>query len=139
MKRQILVTLSPVAAEIIRRRHSHSLPETADRKIFSDYSWSWQQLRRRLEAEGRIPEGKVWHDLRRTYATYRIAAGIDPKTVQRELAHKRSAMTMDVYAQALEDAEVRSWAEQNFSWLTSFPSRHMSDLPSKPSPDRRLS
>ncbi len=116
MKRPVLVTLSPVAAEIIRRRHSHSLPETPDRKIFSDYSWSWKQLRLRLEAEGRIPKGKVWHDLRRTYATYRLAAGIDPKTVQRELAHKRSSMTMDVYGQAVEDAGVRTWAEMHFSW-----------------------
>lgn len=38
------------------------------------------------------------HQLRHTYATNLIGAGVDPKTVQYLLGHSNSKMTMDIYA-----------------------------------------
>lgn len=38
------------------------------------------------------------HQLRHTYATNLIHAGVDPKTVQYLLGHSNSKMTMDIYA-----------------------------------------
>lgn len=40
------------------------------------------------------------HQLRHTYTTNLIGAGVDPKTVQYLLGHSNSKMTMDVYAKA---------------------------------------
>ena len=38
------------------------------------------------------------HQLRHTYITNMINAGIDPKTVQYLAGHKNSQVTMDIYA-----------------------------------------
>lgn len=38
------------------------------------------------------------HQLRHTYITNLIAAGVDPKTVQYLAGHEKSKITMDVYA-----------------------------------------
>ena len=38
------------------------------------------------------------HQLRHTYVTNLIAAGVDPKTVQYLAGHKNSKVTMDIYA-----------------------------------------
>ena len=40
------------------------------------------------------------HQLRHTYITNLIAAGVDPKTVQYLAGHKNSKITMDIYAKA---------------------------------------
>jgi len=44
------------------------------------------------------------HDLRHSYAVAALRAGIDVKTVQHNLGHKTSQMTLDVYATYTEDA-----------------------------------
>lgn len=46
--------------------------------------------------------GATAHVFRHTYATIAVGAGIDPKSLQGLLGHKRSEMTMDVYAEVLE-------------------------------------
>lgn len=44
------------------------------------------------------------HDLRHSYAVAALRAGVDVKTVQHNLGHKTSRMTLDVYAAYTEDA-----------------------------------
>jgi integrase-like protein len=43
-----------------------------------------------------MPDVRV-HDLRHTAASLWLAAGADPKVVQRVLGHATAAMTMDLY------------------------------------------
>jgi len=49
-----------------------------------------------------------FHDLRHTFASYEIAAGVHPKTLQAELGHASITVTMDRYGHlmptALEEA-----------------------------------
>jgi integrase len=57
-------------------------------------------------------EGKrcTFHDLRHTFATAAIAAGVDVKTVSSILGHANAAMTLNVYASADPDAKRRAAA-----------------------------
>ena len=48
-----------------------------------------------------IPDVRV-HDLRHTAASLWLAAGADPKVVQRVLGHATAAMTMDLYGQLVD-------------------------------------
>lgn len=60
----------------------------------------WSSL---CEVEGFVGvTGKrpTFHDLRHTYATVAITAGVDVKTVSSVLGHSSAAMTLDVYAVA---------------------------------------
>ena len=107
------VRLCPTAAEIIRRRHSHSLPETPECRLFHDFRPAWKRVVFKLEERGKLTDFH-FHDFRRSYTSYRLAAGIDPKTVQYEVGHLDSRMTMDCYGRAVTDPEVRKWAKQNF-------------------------
>jgi integrase len=43
------------------------------------------------------------HDLRHTAASVWLAAGADPKEVQRVLGHATAAMTMDLYGHLVDD------------------------------------
>ena len=52
----------------------------------------------------RVPDVRV-HDLRHTAASLWLAAGADPKVVQRVLGHATAAMTMDLYGH-LSDASL---------------------------------
>lgn len=49
-----------------------------------------------------------FHDLRHTFASFEIAAGVHPKTLQAELGHASTTVTMDRYGHlmptALEEA-----------------------------------
>ncbi len=49
-----------------------------------------------------------WQVLRRSYCTWMIAAGVDPKSAQRQMRHTRSATTMDIYAQSLPAGQHRA-------------------------------
>ena len=108
--RSHLVRLCPVAAEVIWRRCTGGDPS---RRIFGDFLPAWTRLNTRLRREGKLVDFR-WHDFRRSYTSYRLAVGIDPKTVQFEVAHRDSRMTMDTYGQAITDPEVRAWALDNF-------------------------
>ena len=64
-----------------------------------------------LEAFGRLarghggdrrPDFRV-HDLRHTAASVWLAAGADPKVVQRVLGHATASMTMDLYGHLMDD------------------------------------
>lgn len=49
---------------------------------------------------GVLGKPPTFHDLRHTYATVAISAGVDVKTVSSVLGHSSAAMTLDVYAVA---------------------------------------
>jgi len=102
-----LVKLPPIAAKVLWRRWYGD----PDRRFFADFRPAWKRLQRRLQA---LLPGFRFHDLRRTYITYRLGAGIDPKTVQDEVGHLDSRMTMDCYGRALRDPGVRAWAMRFF-------------------------
>ncbi len=115
------VRLCPVAAEVVWRRHSHSLPETPDRRLFHDFRPAWKRVIAKLKEKAKLTDFH-FHDFRRSYTSYRLAAGVDPKTVQYEVGHLDSRMTMDCYGQAVTDPEVRKWARQNFRFPWDDPS-----------------
>lgn len=74
----------------------------------SALSHSWSKLARRAGirgTEGRVP---TFHDLRHTYATAAVSAGIDIKAVSSILGHASAAMTLDVYASADPDSIARA-------------------------------
>jgi hypothetical protein len=48
-----------------------------------------------------VPDVRV-HDLRHTAASMWLAAGADPKVVQRVLGHATAAMTMDLYGHLVD-------------------------------------
>src|ERR1700722_20521421 len=52
-----------------------------------------------------VPGFRV-HDLRHTAASIWLAAGADPKVVQRVLGHACAAMTMDLYGHRVWDGTV---------------------------------
>lgn len=109
-KRGHLVRLAPQAREILWRRWQGD-PKNPRRPFFVDFRPAWKRWQARLSKT--LP-GFRFHDLRRTYITYRLAAGIDPKTVQDEVGHEGSRMTMDCYGRALRDPGVRAWAIEHF-------------------------
>lgn len=102
-----LVYLAPAVRQMLWGRWQ-GIPH---RRFFSDFRPAWKRLHKRLASA--LP-GLRFHDLRRTYVTYRLAAGIDPKTVQAEVGHRDSRMTMDCYARAIRDPGIRAWARQHF-------------------------
>jgi integrase len=49
-----------------------------------------------------------WQVLRRSYATWLVEAGADPKAVQAQMRHSRSSTTMDIYAQFVPASQRRA-------------------------------
>jgi integrase len=49
-----------------------------------------------------------WRCLRRSYATWLVQSGADPKSVQGQMRHSRIATTMDIYAQTVPVAQRRA-------------------------------
>lgn len=65
----------------------------------------WRPLARSLNlrgTQGRIP---TFHDLRHSFATNALAQGMDVKVLSSILGHASAAMTLDVYADALEGSK----------------------------------
>jgi len=52
----------------------------------------------------RLPAGTRFHDLRHTYASALIRAGLHPKVIQERLGHATIAETMDTYGHLFPDA-----------------------------------
>jgi integrase len=52
-----------------------------------------------------------WQVLRRSYATWLVQAGADPKAVQGQMRHSRIGTTMDIYAQFVPDSQRRAVAQ----------------------------
>ncbi|MFP5256083.1 MAG: tyrosine-type recombinase/integrase [Acidimicrobiia bacterium] len=53
-------------------------------------------------------EGPTFHDLRRTSATGLVAAGVDVKTAQTRLGHSQVRLTLELYAQAVDEQDVKA-------------------------------
>jgi integrase len=111
-----LVRLAPPAREILWRRMVGD-PTKPDRRFFMDFRPAWKRVKTKKGFTAAVPDFR-FHDLRRSYVSYRLAAGIDPKTVQDEVGHHDSRMTMDCYGRALRDPGVRAWALEwfRFPW-----------------------
>ena len=58
----------------------------------------WSMLCDIIELRGRDGRKPTLHDLRHTFATQCVAAGMDIKTLQSILGHSSAAMTLDIYA-----------------------------------------
>jgi integrase len=57
-------------------------------------------------AEGwRLEETSGCHDLRHTYATLALEAGIHPKVVSERLGHSSFSITLDTYSHAIPGME----------------------------------
>lgn len=65
----------------------------------------WASFARFNNLRGTQGELVRFHDLRHTFATMAIARGVDVKTVSVILGHASAAMTLDIYADALEDSK----------------------------------
>ncbi len=102
-----IVLLAPEARALLWRLWQ-GIPA---RRFFVDFRPAWKRLKTKLEKDGKVTDFR-FHDFRRTYVTYRIAAGIDPKTVQDEVGHRTSRITMDTYARALKDPGIQAWARR---------------------------
>lgn len=83
------------------------------RRFFADFRPALKRLLAKLEKDGKLVDFR-FHDFRRTYVSYRIAAGLDPKSAQDEVGHSTSKMTMDTYAKALRDPAIRAWGRAHF-------------------------
>ncbi len=103
------VLLAPEAKEFLWRLWQ-GVPA---RRFFVDVRPAWKRLKTKLEKDGKLTDFR-FHDFRRTYVSYRLAAGIDPKTVRDEVGHRTSRMTMDTYGRALKDPGIRAWAMRCF-------------------------
>ncbi len=70
-------------------------------------------LTRHIKPAGRkLDIGWVnWRVLRRSYATWLIQAGADPKSVQGQMRHASSKPTMDIYAQIVPEAQRHAVAQ----------------------------
>ena len=51
----------------------------------------------RLHPETPLPKLRL-HDLRHTWATFALAAGVHPKIVSERLGHSKIAITLDLYS-----------------------------------------
>ena len=54
-----------------------------------------------------------WQVLRRSYGTWMVEAGADPKAVQAQMRHSRISTTMDIYAQFVPAAQRRAVAQMS--------------------------
>lgn len=82
---------------------------TGDYKFMQPHAlWErWRAFSDLLGLVGTQGRRVTFHDLRHTYATAAIAAGVDVKTVSSQLGHANAAMTLNTYADADPDAKRR--------------------------------
>lgn len=64
---------------------------------------TWKNLADAMGLKGTRGTRPTFHDLRHTFATQGIAAGVDVKAVSALLGHGNAAMTLNVYADATKD------------------------------------
>jgi len=58
-----------------------------------------------VDDDGVYVSGPRFHDLRRTSATGLVAAGVDVKTAQSRLGHSQVRLTLELYAQAVDEQD----------------------------------
>ena len=57
------------------------------------------------------PKKATWRSLRTSFASWMVAAGADPKSVQGLMRHSRIGTTMDIYAQIVPESQRRAIAQ----------------------------
>lgn len=65
---------------------------------------AWERKHTRLCAKAQVPKIRL-HDLRHTYATQQLEAGVHPKIVQEVLGHKTIQQTLDTYTHVSHDLQ----------------------------------
>lgn len=70
-------------------------------------TYRWEYWRKRLDIHGLERERCPFHDLRHTFITYMLLAGVPVKNVSGMVGHTSAAMTLDVYASEDVDEIVR--------------------------------
>ena len=107
-------------ADVLRRRRASQGPScewvVGDAAGYLDphaITREWGAIARLYDIRG--CEGRVctFHDLRHSWATAAVAAGVDIKTVSSNLGHASAAMTLDIYASADPDAKRRAAERMN--------------------------
>ena len=68
----------------------------------------WNKQAKRLELLGSQGALPTFHDLRHTFATTAVSAGVDIKSVSSILGHANAAMTLNTYASSDPDAKRRA-------------------------------
>ena len=108
------ISVDPVTVEALRTRRAE---QDDERLAFekehrdTDYVFTWEDGRpphpdvirqrfRRLVVRLRLPVIRL-HDLRHTYATIALAAGVNPKVVSERLGHASVAFTLQTYSHVL--------------------------------------
>lgn len=73
----------------------------------------WRGFADGVALKGTKGRRAVFHDLRHTFATKAIHAGIDVETVSKILGHKDVSITLNIYADAMPEAKTRAMAAMN--------------------------
>lgn len=71
----------------------------------------WAKVARDLGLVGTQGRPPTLHDLRHTFATVALAQGMDVKTVSSLLGHASTTMTLDIYADALDQSKRSAMSE----------------------------
>jgi integrase len=107
------IRLPQVATDALQKHRKRMLVEgrAASRLVFCDQNGGplrRQNMQRRsfkpLLKQSRCPNIR-FHDLRHTYATLSLAAGVPIKVVSDTMGHSRASVTMDIYAHTLASQE----------------------------------
>jgi integrase len=103
------VVLSPTLARALREAYVASWDKSAKGLVFVTKERKARNHRVALDvfqtACGNAGiEGRVFHDLRHTFASSLIAAGVDVVFVSRQLGHASPAVTLNVYAHVYDKA-----------------------------------
>lgn len=99
------------------KRAEFGLPWTDDLYVIGDalerkwkgpiaLSNEWRSFAKSMQINGTQGERLNFHGLRHTFATLAIASGIDVKTVSALLGHANASMTLNVYADALDNSKL---------------------------------
>ena len=76
-------------------------------------SKEWMNFVKQFGINGTEGRPCTFHDLRHTWATAAVSAGVDIKTVSSNLGHANAAMTLNIYASADPDAKRRAAEKMN--------------------------
>lgn len=117
-RRSIAVDATTLDVLAEHRRHAIDVAEytgagKGERLVFckpdgSPYHPDWfRQVFERKVAGSDLPRIR-FHDLRHTYATLALRAGVHPKIVSERLGHATVAMTLDIYSHAVPDIQAQA-------------------------------
>ena len=115
--KELVAVLKDWKAAQCAKRAELGLPWTDDLYVIGDalerkwkgpiaLSNEWRSFAKSMQVNGTQGERLNFHGLRHTFATLAIASGIDVKTVSALLGHANASMTLNVYADALDNSKL---------------------------------